>query len=64
MYLSTLVFKYLATLHTAAQHTQHSRNLNWSHKKLSYRTWTMRHAMLINLCYALRGMGVRKVSNS
>jgi len=32
-------------------------------KKLSYRRGTAQRAMLVDLCYALRGMGVRKVSS-
>jgi len=32
------------------------------HKKLSYRRKTAIHAVLVNLCYVLRGMGARKVS--
>jgi len=37
---------------------------NCLNKKLSYRRGTARHAMLVNLCYVSRDMGVRKVSNS
>jgi len=35
-----------------------------SYKKLRYRTWSARRAMLVNSCYVSRAIGVIKVSNS
>jgi len=35
-----------------------------NNKRLSYRRGTARRAAIANSCYASRGMGVRKVSNS
>jgi len=59
-----ILFLSLSLLHCNVYMLQLTRHTAILTKKISYRRGTARRAVLVNWCYASRGVGVKKVSNS